>query len=70
MPKAGWIKRTFTGPRPWENTDASPFSEIPDIKRGEVRLAAEVAIAQLKGELVPTFASVRADTILMELARG
>lgn len=68
MPAAGWIKRTFTGPRPWENTDAEPFSDVADCTRGELRLAAEVALAELSGGQVPTFAHERAVATLEAVA--
>ena len=70
MPAAGYIKRTFTGPRPWENPDAAPFSEFPDCSRGEMRLAAEVALAELVGRHVSTCAHERAVGILQVMARG
>jgi hypothetical protein len=64
------MRRTFTGPRPWETIEETPYSELPEISRGELRLAAEVARAQLRGEHVPTFAHERAVTILEVMARA
>jgi hypothetical protein len=43
---------------------------VPDLTRGEQRLAAEVASAELRGEHVPTFAHERAVTILEVMARA
>lgn len=68
MPAAGYHKRTYTGPRPWEITDASPFSEIADIRRGQLRLAAEVALAELRGDALPGQAVMRAVEILEIMA--
>lgn len=70
MPATGYIKRTYTGPRPWEITDAAPFSEIADCSRGELRLTAEVALAELRGCITPTFAHERAVAVLSVLARA
>ena len=70
MPAAGCTKRTYTGPRSWEIPDAAPFSEIIDCRRGELRLAAEVAIAELTANHVPTFAHERAFEILKQVARS
>jgi hypothetical protein len=69
-PSPGWCKRTFTGPRPWENPNAAPFSEIPDCSRGEMRLAAEVALAELRGNAIPGAAFQRAVGILTVMALG
>jgi hypothetical protein len=42
----------------------------PDISRGEQRLAAEVALAELRGCITPTYAHERAVQILNVLARA
>lgn len=42
----------------------------PDLVRGEQRLAAEVSLAQLRGELVPTWVVERANETLKAMARG
>jgi hypothetical protein len=42
----------------------------PDISRGEQRLAAEVALAELRGCITPTYAHERAVHILNVLARA
>jgi hypothetical protein len=60
MPAAGWTKRTYTGPRPWEIIEAQPFGEVADRSRGQLRLAAEVAVAELRGQAVPTWVHERA----------
>lgn len=67
MPAAGFRKYTFTGPRPWENTDATPFSEIGGCSRGDLRLAAEVALAR---DLVPAEVVERALAVLNAVARA
>jgi hypothetical protein len=43
---------------------------FPDISRGEQRLAAEVALAELRGCITPTYAHERAVAILNVLARA
>lgn len=67
-PAVGYSKRTFTGPRLWETVEATPFNEVPDCSRGEIRLTAEVALAYFNGQLLPTFALDRAVQILKVLA--
>ena len=40
------------------------LEQTPDLHRGELRLAAEVAVAELRGQLVPTWVHERAfDTL-------
>jgi len=56
------------GPRPWEITDAVPFSDVADVSRGELRLAAEVAVSELRAELVPTWVHERAFDTLNRIA--
>jgi hypothetical protein len=70
MPAAGFRKHTYTGPRPWETTDAVPFRDVAQCSRGEQRLAAEIALAELRGCITPTFAHERAVQILSVLALG
>lgn len=67
MPATGFHKHTYTGPRPWEITDAVPFREVADCSRGEIRLTAEVALAYFTGQMIPTFAHERAVQILKVL---
>jgi hypothetical protein len=62
------VRRTYTGPRPWEQPTAAPFSEVADCTRGELRLAAEVALAELHAIHVPTFAHERAVATLKAVA--
>jgi hypothetical protein len=50
MPAAGYTKHTFTGRPPWENPEAVPFNDVPDLSRGEIRFAAEVLRAALEGD--------------------
>lgn len=42
----------------------------PDLSRGEQRLAAEVAVAELTGHDVPSFAHERAFEALVVMAKG
>jgi hypothetical protein len=63
------VRRTYTGPRKWENPEVAPFSEVADCSRGDIRLAAEVALAELRGMHVPSFANERALETLRTLAR-
>lgn len=70
MPAHGYVKRTYNGPHSWENNEAAPFSDVPDMSRGELRLAAEVALAELCAIAVPTWARERAVNALATIARG
>lgn len=42
----------------------------PDLRRGETRLMAEVLMAELRGERVPLFASLKAHEVLSQVARS
>lgn len=42
----------------------------PDLRRGDQRFAAEVAVAELRGQLVPSFAHERAFETLLVMAKG
>lgn len=43
---------------------------IPELSRGDMRLAVEVAIAELRAQHVPTFAHERAFETLLAMAKG
>lgn len=46
------------------------LEQTPDLNRGAERFAAEVALAELRGRDVPTFAFERACEILRVMATG
>lgn len=43
---------------------------VPDIRRGEERLAAEVILAEHKGQKVPIFAALKAMEVLKAMAQA
>lgn len=62
-------RKTYTGRRPWENTDAQPCEIVSDVTRGDIRLAAEVTLTKANGHHVPSFAQARAERTMAVLAR-
>lgn len=68
MPAAGYFKRTYTGPRPWENPECAAFSDVPDVSRGEIRFAAEVMLAKVNHQTITADAHDRAVNILRIMA--
>jgi hypothetical protein len=46
------------------------LEQTPDLNRGALRLAGEVAVAELSGDAVPSFAHERAFETLLVMAKG
>jgi hypothetical protein len=53
-------------PWPVKITEARPLR--PDLNLGEMRLAAEAALAFQRGEQIPSFVQFRMETVLRNLA--
>lgn len=69
MPKGNWGHAGHKH-RPERDRIFSALEQTPDLSRGEIRLAAEVAVEELCGRDVPSFAHERAFSALRVLAKG
>lgn len=66
-----WVRPAVDCARDLERVRASwpmPEPDAPQPCRGELRLAAEVAVAELRGQLVPTWVHERAFETLNTVA--
>jgi hypothetical protein len=70
MPAPGFHRCSNAFNRPWENRDPQPFYEFADVRRGELRLAAEVGRALVVDQQVPPEARLKAALIFERMIRG
>jgi hypothetical protein len=70
MPAPGFHRVANAFHRPWEDRSPVPYSDLPGLSRGEIRLAGEVGIAQLSGHHVPHEIKCRTILIYEQMTRG